>query len=83
MVTEIISGLWIGDLNDSFNERFYKDNLITIIINCTIDQGFLDLPNVKKIRIPLTDRLDPHRDIRLLKENMNKILQFIHEKINI
>ena len=82
MVTEIISGLWIGDLNDSFNERFYKDNLITIIINCTIDQGFLDLPNVKKIRIPLTDRLDPHRDIRLLKENMNKILEFIHEKID-
>ena len=81
MVTEIISGLWIGDLNDSFNERFYKDNLITIVINCTIDQGFLDLPNVKKVRVPLTDRLDPHRDIRLLKENMNKILQFIHEKI--
>ena len=82
MVTEIISGLWIGDLNDSFNERFYKDNLITIVINCTIDQGFLDLPNVKKVRVPLTDRLDPHRDIRLLKENMNKILQFIHEKID-
>tara|TARA_B100001123_G_C15334066_1_gene1032183 strand:+ start:126 stop:536 length:411 start_codon:yes stop_codon:yes gene_type:complete len=82
MVTEIISGLWIGDLNDSFNEGFYKDNLITIVINCTIDQGFLDLPNVKKVRVPLTDRLDPHRDIRLLKENMDKILQFIHEKID-
>jgi len=81
MVTEILSGLWIGDLNDAFNEQFYKDNLITIAINCTIDQGFLDLPKLKKVRVPLTDRLDPHRDIQLLKTNIDKILQFIHEKI--
>ena len=81
MLTEIISGLWIGNLNDVFNEDFYKDNLITIAINCTIDQGFLDLPRIKKIRIPLTDRLDPNRDIQLLKDNIDKILQFIHEKI--
>ena len=81
MLTEILSGLWIGNLNDVFNEDFYKDNLITIAINCTIDQGFLDLPRIKKIRIPLTDRLDPNRDIQLLKDNIDKILQFIHEKI--
>ena len=59
----------------------YKDNLITIAINCTIDQGFLDLPKLKKVRVPLTDRLDPHRDIQLLRTNIDKILQFIHEKI--
>ena len=81
MVTEILSGLWIGDLNDAFNEQFYKDNLITIAINCTIDQGFLDLPKLKKVRVPLTDRLDPHRDIQLLRTNIDKILQFIHEEI--
>ena len=81
MVTEIISGIWIGDLNDAFNEEFYNDNLITIAINCTIDQGFLDLPKMKKVRVPLTDRLDPNRDITLLRNNMDKILNFIHEKI--
>ena len=81
MLTEILSGLWIGDLNDAFNEGFYKDNLITIAINCTIDQGFLDLPKLKKVRVPLTDRLDPQRDIQLLKTNIDKILQFIHERI--
>ena len=81
MLTEIISGLWIGNLNDAFNEDFYRDNLITVSINCTIDQGFLDLPKLKKIRIPLTDRLEPHRDIHLLKMNIDKILKFIHEKI--
>ena len=52
MLTEIISGLWIGNLNDAYNEDFYKDNLITIAINCTIDQGFLDIPSMKKVRVP-------------------------------
>tara|TARA_B100000686_G_scaffold327429_1_gene386349 strand:- start:29 stop:439 length:411 start_codon:yes stop_codon:yes gene_type:complete len=81
MITEIISGLWIGDINDAFNDSFYKDNLITISINCTIDQGFLDIPKLKKVRVPLTDSLDPHRDIQLLRINIDKILNFIHEKI--
>ena len=81
MITEIISGLWIGDLNDAYNVEFYKDNMITIAINCTIDQGFLDLPRIKKIRVPLTDRLDPIRDMNLLKSNINQILDFIHQKI--
>ena len=71
----------IGDLNDAYNEEFYKDNMITIAINCTIDQGFLDLPRIKKIRVPLTDRLDPIRDMNLLKSNINQILDFIHQKI--
>ena len=81
MVTEIISGLWIGNLNDAFNEDFYNDNLITTVINCTIDQGFLDLPNLKKVRVPVTDRLDPNRDIALLKNNIDKVINFIHERI--
>jgi predicted protein tyrosine phosphatase len=81
MLTELISGLWIGNINDAFNEDFYNDNLISIVINCSFEQGFLDLPNVKKIRVPVTDKLDPNRDLILLKENMNKIIDFIDEKI--
>ena len=82
MLTEILSGLWIGNLNDAYNEEFYNDNLISIAINCTFEQGFLDLPNIKKIRVPVTDKLDPNRDLVLLKDNMNKILDFIDEKID-
>jgi len=81
MLTEIISGLWIGNINDAFNEDFYHDNLITVAINCTFEQGFLDIPNIKKIRIPLTDKLEPSRDLRLLKENINQITDFIHDKL--
>lgn len=82
MLTELISGLWIGNLNDAYNETFYDDNLISIAINCTFEQGFLDLPNLKKIRVPVTDKLDPNRDLVLLKNNMNRILDFIDEKID-
>ena len=78
MLTEILSGLWIGNINDAFNEDFYKDNLISIVINCTSNQGFLDLPNLKKLRIPLSDKLEPNRDIYLLKENMDKIIDYIY-----
>jgi hypothetical protein len=81
MLTEIISGLWIGNINDAFNEDFYNDNLITIAINCTFEQGFLDIHNIKKIRIPLTDKLEPSRDLKLLRENMDKIITFIHDKL--
>jgi len=73
MVTEIISGLWIGDINDAFTTSFYNDNLINIVINCTLDQGFIDLPNINKTRIPLSCNLTPERDMQLLKNNMIKI----------
>ena len=81
MITEIISGLWIGNITDVYNENFYKDNIITIAINCTLDQSFLDLPNLKKIRIPLSINLDPQTDMVLLTSKMDQILQFIHENI--
>ena len=81
MPTEILSGLWVGNINDIYDEEFYKNNLINIVINCTIDQGFLDLPNLKKIRISLSPEMDPNRDIYLLRSNKDKILSFIHKNI--
>ena len=82
MPTEIISGLCIGNMNDNFNTEFYNDNLISIVINCTTDQGFLDLPNLKKLRIPLSETMDPNRDIYLLSQNKRKIIDFIHKHID-
>lgn len=79
MLTELLSGLWISDINDAYNEEFYKDNLINIVINCTIDQAFLDLPKIKKLRIPLSSNLEPDKDLYLLKQNIDKILNYIHE----
>ena len=82
MLTEILSGLWIGNINDSYNEDFYKDNLITIAINCTNDQSFLDLPNLKKLRVPLSINLNPESDMFLLRKSMNKIIPKKLTKMN-
>ena len=48
MPTEIISGLWIGEMDSSFDIPFLKDNNITILINCTLDYGFPDIKNISK-----------------------------------
>tara|TARA_Y100000389_G_C17426882_1_gene500091 strand:+ start:1105 stop:1515 length:411 start_codon:yes stop_codon:yes gene_type:complete len=81
MPCEILSGLWIGNVNDIYNEEFYNDNLISICINCTIDQGFLDIPDIQKIRLSLSSDMDPNRDIYMLKQKKEKILNFIHQNI--
>jgi hypothetical protein len=81
MLTEIISGIWIGDMYDMYNAQFYKDNLIDIVINCTRDQGFLDIPDLQKLRIPLSLNMDPNNDIYMLNTNKRKIMDFIHSNV--
>ena len=81
MPTEIISGLWIGNINDSFDEVFLKDNNISILINCTLNYGFPNL-NVSKLRVPLSSNLTPSKDIELLKKNKDKIIDYIYDNID-
>ena len=80
MPTEIISGLWISDIDGSFDNHFLKDNDITILINCTLNYGFPDF-NVKKLRVPLSNNLTPSEDLPLLKKNKDKIIEYIYENI--
>ena len=52
---EIISGLWIGDIDIMLHKKFIKENNINIIINCTQQIAFPEV-DVKKVRIPFSDR---------------------------
>ena len=81
MPTEILSGLWIGGVNDSLNKNFIKDNIIQIIINCTTTYGFIDTIETKKIRIPISDNLTPEKDQLLIQQNKDKILDYIFKNI--
>lgn len=81
MPTEIISGIWIGSIDDSFNKVFIKDNNISILINCTLNYGFPDIES-KKLRIPLTSNLTPDVDISMLKKNKDKIVDYIYDNID-
>ena len=77
MFTEYLQGIYVSDINTAFDKTIYQKYNIDIVINCTIDYGFLDL-NIKKIRIPLSNDLNYHTDIKLLNQNLNKILSFIN-----
>lgn len=81
MPTEILSGLWIGDINDSLNRNFIKDNLISILINCTTTYGFIDNIETKKIRLPISNNLNPETDQMFIKQNKEKILDYIYKNI--
>ena len=81
MPTELLSGLWIGSINDIYNSDFYKDNNINIVINCTIDQGFLNIDTTNKIRIPLSNKPDINSDIYVLSQKIDKILDFVNKSL--
>ena len=81
MPTELLSGLWIGSINDIYNSEFYKDNNINIVINCTIDQGFLNIDTTNKIRIPLSNKPDINSDIYVLSQKIDKILDFVNKSL--
>ena len=81
MPTEILSGLWIGDINDSLNKNFIKDNMIYILINCTTNYEFIDTIETKKIRIPISYNLTPERDQLLIQQNKDKIMEYIFKNI--
>ena len=81
MPTEIISGLWIGNINDSFNTTLLQDNNVTIFINCTTNYGFMDKLEGKRIRIPLSSNLDPKTDLVFLRDKKNNILDYIFKNI--
>ena len=53
LYVEIISGLWIGNVDVMYNKKFLQDNNITIILNCTVNNKFSDYPDKKNIRIKL------------------------------
>ena len=82
MITEILSGLWIGNLDELTNIQSFKDNHISIIFNCTLGHHITPEHNCKKIRLPVSELNEPSSDFVLLKQNLPKLLQFIHTNID-
>lgn len=77
---EIISGVWIGNIDMMYNKKFIIDNSIDIIINCTLNFKPKEYPNIKNFRIPLTDILI--QNIDTIRNNKDKILSFIDDSLN-
>jgi len=78
-MTEVISGLWIGDREDALNAKWLKQNKITVIINCTKSVPFLDSPDsglIHVLRVAVHDNLEPEEI-----EKMQKYLEPVSAKI--
>ena len=75
---EVVSGIWVADVDILYSQRFYKDNMIEIVLNCTYDYSFPDIDSIKKIRIPVTEQLKKDGDFQKLNDSLFKILDLIH-----
>ena len=76
--TEILSGLWIGNIDMMYNKQFIQDNNIQIIINCTTNYQCKDT-TITNIRIPLVE--DLYANINTLRTNKGKILSYIKTEL--
>lgn len=73
--TEVISGLWLGNIQDSKNKEFISR--MDVIINCTKDLPFINKKK-KNIRLPINDNLEKV-EVRNLYTFLPKITLFIHD----
>lgn len=80
LYVEIISGLWIGNVDTMYNKKFIEENKITIILNCTTNYKFSDYPDTNNIRLPLSDNI--YHNIDTLRQNKDKVLTFIDDSLN-
>lgn len=79
LYTEVLSGLWIGDIDIMYNKKFIEDNQIKLIINCTIDYKFSEHVGVQNVRIPLPNNL--YNSLDTIRQNKDKILNFIDSNL--
>lgn len=71
MITEILSGLYIGDANALLNKEIYKTYNIDIVINLTTNYQFLD-NDVQKIKLPIKNFID-------YKDRYKNLLVYIYK----
>ncbi len=79
--TEILPGLWLGDIKASLDTAFLKDKQIQCVINCTDRHPFADDPIVKiKYRLPVKDNLDIN-EITKLYQSLDDLCDHIKSHI--
>lgn len=80
MIIQIINNIFISDINTSFESEIYKKYNINIVINCTINHKFINIENIKKVRVPLSFDMD-QKDNKLLSLNLDNILNYIKNNV--
>ena len=78
MLIQYIDGIYVCDIKTSFEKKLYEKYDIDIVLNFTLDYPFVD-SDIKKTRIPVSNILNFHTDIPLIKNNLSKILKYIYD----
>ena len=78
MLIQYIDGIYVCDIKTSFEKKLYEKYDIDIVLNFTIDYPFID-SDFKKTRIPVSNILNFHTDIPIIKNNLSKILKYIYD----
>lgn len=74
----IDNNLWIGDIYSSRNRKFITDNNIKLIINCSNNIRFIDIPEIKKIRINVGDN-NSIRTNNIMYKNLEPVTNLIEK----
>jgi protein-tyrosine phosphatase len=82
--TELLSGIWISDAHILSKPDFFKDNHISIVINCTQLFEFPNIPDssLKKIRIPFHSEQSDKYNLEMLLSYHQKITSLIHDNMD-
>ncbi len=78
MLIQYIDGIYVCDIKTSFEKTLYTKYDINIVLNFTVDYPFIDL-DIKKTRIPVSNILNYHTDMPLIKNNLSTILKYIYD----
>lgn len=81
LIVEILPNLWLSSYKYALDEKFIKDKKIKVILNCTKNIKFINLPNIKKIRISVNDSLK-HEDIVSLYNYLPSTVDLIEKHMN-
>jgi protein tyrosine phosphatase len=78
--TQIMPGLWLGNIYDAHNRQFLRRNRINVIVNCTRDLPFIKMANIHKYRVPVHDNLKPGeiRSMSALIPNVLPVIRHHH-----
>lgn len=76
---EILSGVWIADAHILCKPQFFRDNHITIVLNCTQLFEFPNIPDseLQKIRLPFYSEPSDKNNFEMLLQNHRKITNFL------
>jgi hypothetical protein len=76
---EIVPGIWLGNRKAALNDRWLKQNNISVVFNATKDLPFS--PSIKKqYRIPVDDNLQPQEIRNMTQWSHETVYKVLEEK---